>query len=338
MLFRSTIYVFLLSLGTCLIVAPAGAKAGSQTSARSCALAPADQDWLEDSVSAWNYAVAHLALADVERVTAVIFDRNCKFTSSTAMTGGAAEWSGNQHNGSISLPDGKSIPAGITSFAAPAGKDAFFVMAAPSIWRDGGVKGGELPLEKLMTAVLLHEGSHVLQFPTYGKKIAELTSRYGLPDSFNDDSIQGQFEADQEFAASVLRETELLFAAAAASDLEEAKELAGKARALMLSRQDRWFRGKNAYLRQAEEIWLSMEGSGQWLAYRWLTDPEGGGLSPTMALAGFAQRGKWWSQKQGIALFLALERIAPAGWKALVFGGGSENATQLLDAALAVGD
>lgn len=155
-----------------------------------------------------------------------------------------------------------------------------------------------------------------------------------MPDSFNDDSIQTQFEADREFAASVARETDLLFAAAAAADVAETRKLAREARSLMRSRQARWFQGKRAYLGEAEDIWLSMEGSGQWLAYRWLTDPRGGAVPPGIALPEFARRGKWWSQKQGIALLLALERLAPTGWEASIFGGGRQTATQMLDAGL----
>ncbi|HZF41964.1 MAG TPA: hypothetical protein VEZ48_00975 [Sphingomonadaceae bacterium] len=96
--------------------------------------------------------------------------------------------------------------------------------------------------------------------------MAKLSRQHGLPESFNDDSIQNQFGANQDFAASVTRETELLFAAAAAGDLKEVRKLAREARTMMLSRRDRWFRGKDAYLREAEDIWLTMEGSGQWLA------------------------------------------------------------------------
>jgi hypothetical protein len=336
MALRSIVGALLLSAGACSTIAwAAPAEAPLRSPRPRCELAPADRQWLNGSIAAWNYALAELAQARVGQLSALVFDRQCKLSSGTAMTGGAATWSGVGHDGSVPLPDGKSMPAQVASFAAPAGEQAFFVMAAPSIWTAGGVEGGALTLEKLMTAVLLHEGSHVLQFPTYGKEMTALAARHGWPDSFNDDSIQGRFEADRDFAASIARETDLLFAAAAADAPSEARKLAREARRLMLSRQERWFRGQDAGLREAEEIWLTMEGSGQWLAYRWLTDPKGGAVPADVALREFARRGKSWSQKQGIALFLALERLAPAGWKARVFGGGSEKATQLIDAALA---
>lgn len=333
MYLRPIVCAFLLSLSACSIEAGPVALANSSVSSRTCRMAEADELWLQQSISAWNYALEHLAQAKVERLTAVIFDGRCRLASETAMTGGAAEWSSTGHDGSVLLPDGNGLPAQVTSFAAPAGDGAFFVMAAPSVWRAGGVQAGGLTLEKLMTAVLLHEGSHVLQFPTYGEAMGELTKRHALPDTFNDDSIQSRFEADREFAASVARETELMFAAAAAPDLQEARRLAREARALMLSRHGRWFVGQDAHLRAAEDIWLTMEGSGQWLAYRWLTDPRGGGIPEALALEAFAKRGKWWSQKQGVALFLALDRLAPPGWKARVFGGTSDTASEILDTA-----
>jgi len=335
MMFRSDVCGFLLALSACSSnAAPLATQMSAPPSTQECTLATSDRRWLDESVSAWNHALKHIAHAQAEQLTAVIFDASCTLTSETALTRGPVQWSAVRHDGFVPLPDGQSMPAQVTSFAAPARKGAFFVMAAPSIWEEGRVEGGALNLETLMTAVLLHEGSHVLQFPTYGEEMAKLSRQHGLPKSFNDDSIQSQFGANQDFAASVARETELLFAAAAAGDLKEVRKLAREARTMMLSRRDRWFRGKDAHLREAEDIWLTMEGSGQWLAYRWLTDPRGGGVSTAIALPAFAKRGKWWSQKQGIALFLVLERLAPAGWGRQVFGGGTNKATLMLDLAL----
>lgn len=299
-----------------------------------CHLEPADRHWLADGVLAWRYSLSAIAQAEAQQVDAFIFDGGCIVTSRSAMSGGAAYWSGLTHAGLISLPDGKYLPAQVTSFAAPAPSGPFFVMAAPSVWRASGVKDGALPLATLTTAVLLHEGIHVLQLPTYGRSMSRLTARHRLPDSFDDDSIQAQFGANADFAASIDRETKLLFAAAAAPQLAQARELAREARALMRNRQRQWFTGKDAHLREAEEIWLTMEGSGQWLAYRWLTDPNGGSISPVLAMDAFAKRGKWWSQKQGIALLLALERLAAPTWKRAIFGGSSVTAPALIDAAL----
>jgi hypothetical protein len=131
---------------------PAFAGTSSPASTPACGLASADRLWLDNSIAAWNHALAlaRVAPARVQRVTALVFDHGCTLTSDTAMTGGAAIWSGTAHDGSVKLPDGKSMPTQVTSFAAPVGEGAFFVMAAPSIWKEGGVQAGALTLEKMM--------------------------------------------------------------------------------------------------------------------------------------------------------------------------------------------
>jgi hypothetical protein len=161
-----------------------------------------------------------------------------------------------------------------------------------------------------------------------------LSRRYHLPDSFSDDSIQEKFEGNRRFAASVERETGLLLDVARAPDRAQAVRLAREARALMRQRERRWFTGADSYLLPAEDIWLTMEGSAQWAGYEWLIDPHGGGYAPAIAQAGFATRGKWWSQKEGFALFMALDRLTGGKWKSHAFGDGAETGLQMLDAAL----
>jgi hypothetical protein len=207
-------------------------------------------------------------------------------------------------------------------------------MAAPALWQTAGVKSGDLSLEQLMTAVMLHEAAHVLQFPTYGSRISRLVEVHSLPEDFSDDSIQERFASDADFASSVDREIELLLAAAVATDRSDAVRLAAEARAMMDARHGRWFTGELAYLKEAEDLWLTLEGSAQWLGYQWLIDRRGGAVQPEVATRGFGLRGKWWSQKQGFAFFAALDRLMEARWQQHAFGDGAKTAGQLLDEAL----
>ena len=298
-----------------------------------CSLAAPDKAWLDRSVAAWNYTalnITHIHLPP--RFEARIFDARCVLASSTALAGGPNRWSARRHNGRVKLPNGEVIPAKVTSFAFSNGTSGFFVMSTPSVWRAGKVKGGPLGLDTLMVAVLIHEGSHVVQIPTYGKRMDELSKRYHLPASFSDDSIQERFEGNRMFARSIERETALLLDAARAPTLADAARLAGDARKLMRERQGRWY--KEAYLAPAEDIWLTMEGSAQWAGYEWLIAPHGGGYQPSVAQSGFASRGKWWTQKEGFALFMALDRLTGGKWKSHAFGDGAETGLEMLDAAL----
>lgn len=314
------------------LMALAGAARGTPPE---CSLGAADRAWLNRSMQAWNYAATHLSgIGHVRRIEAVIFDKDCVVTSATAMNGGANHWSGRPHGGEIALPDGNKVPAGVISFAGSDKQQSFFVMSTPSVWRAAGKDGKGAPLETLMTAVMLHEGTHVAQMPTYGAKIGALAERYHLPDDFSDDSIQHQFAANTEFAASVDRESRLLLDASRARTRSEAARLVRSARALMEQRQARWYTGKDAYLAQAEPLWLTLEGSGQWLAYRWEIDPRGGRANPAKVFPGFASD-KWWSQREGFAAFMALERLTGTAWKRQAFRLGEKDVLQMLDEAAA---
>lgn len=244
-------------------------------------------------------------------------------------------WTATPHRGQVTLPNGDVMPAIVTSFARPDEARAFFVMSTPSVWRAGGVTNEALGLERMMTAVLLHEGAHVAQSDSYGARIAALAAANNLPDDFNDDSIQERFGATAQFAVSVQRETDLFFQAADAPDEATARRLAGEARALMRTRQARWYTGADAYLTEAEDIWLTFEGAGQWVGYQSAMHPAGGGAEVDVAMPNFARRSRWWSQNEGLGLAMALDRIADFDWKRQAFGAGEQTLTAMLDQALA---
>ena len=317
------------------LLALAAASTAAPPSA-TCALSPADAAWRDKAMDAWNYSSREISeIARVERIQAVLFDGACVLTSSTAMNGGPQVWGAKPHSGEIELPDGNMIPAGVISFAGGDDKVSFFVMSTPSIWR-AAVKSsaGLQSLDQLMIAVLLHEATHVAQMPTYGERMSRLAEKHKLPEDFNDDSIQKRFEGNAEFKESIGRETDLLLSSATASDRATAVRLAREARAAMKARQDRWYKDDD-YLSEAEGLWLTLEGSGQWVAHQWLIDPKGGAVDPRAAFGSFGWRGKWWSQNEGFALFMALDRLAPGGWKQHAFGDGTKTILEMLDEAIA---
>jgi hypothetical protein len=324
---------FLLLAGAAPAIA---AQAPSKPRSGECEFSAADEAWLRQSEHAWLRTLRKHAEVEPPPITAIIFDARCRRASSSALSGGKRRWAGSTHRNQIGLPDGSVLPPQVISFAAPAQQSAFFVMSTPSVWAANNVPGRGLNLEQLMTAVLIHEASHVLQFATYGARLTSMSKEFDMPDDFNDDSIQQQFGKEEKFASSVRRETALLFEAATVEDDREALARVREARRLMQERQRMWFTEEQAHLREAEDIFLTMEGSGQWLAYRWLTDHKGAAIAEDLVTTTFARRGKW-SQQQGAALFLALERLGVNRWKSVVFGTGSQTALQILDARLAEG-
>ncbi|MEZ5957506.1 MAG: hypothetical protein R3C27_09885 [Hyphomonadaceae bacterium] len=322
---------------TTVLALTACATAPSPAAAPACVVSQEDRAWIDASIGAWFFSAREITGVATQPIEAVFFDERCVLTGANAFTAERAEgvvWSAHAHNGQITLPDGQTMPAGVTSFASAEGGRAFFVMSTPSVWRAAGVSNDGLGLEAMMTAVLLHEATHVAQAQTFGARIGTIVEANNLPDDFNDDSIQQRFGANAEFAASVERETELLFQAVAAPDQATARRLAREARDLMRARRARWFTGADAYLADAEDVWLSFEGTGQWLGYQWLVHLSGGGAEMDAALAYFARRGRWWSQKEGAALALVVGRLADFDWMPDAFGGSDRTLTQMLDAAL----
>ena len=103
----------------------------------------------------------------------------------------------------------------------------------------------------------------------------------------------------------------------------------------MRARQDRFYPAKDAYLREAEDIWLSLEGSAQWAGYQWVIRRDGGRIPRAVAFQAFGRRGRWWSQELGFALFMTLDRLNGGKWQRHAFGDGTKTVLQMLDEALA---
>jgi hypothetical protein len=307
-----------------------------------CEVSAEDRVWIDASLDAWRFSALEITgAASIRPFEAVFFDDDCVLTSANAFsveTPSDLVWTATPHAGEVTLPGGQAIPAGVISFATAEDANAFFVMSTPSVWRAAGVSNEALGLETMMTGVLLHEAAHITQSRSYGARMTEIVAANNLPDDFDDDSIQRRFGEDAAFAASVERETELLFQIAGNPDERAARRLAREALDLMQARRARWFTGPDAYLAEAEDIWLTFEGSGQWVGYQWIVHPSGGGAETDVAMANFARRGRWWSQTQGIALAFAVDRLAGFDWKRHAYGDGAMTLTQMLEAALAAPD
>ncbi len=311
------------------------AAAAAAAALAGCQPSLADRQWMEEARGAWQQQLVRIPeLTPPAQVSVILFDGRCRAASRTALNrSGAVLWQSAAHRGQVLLGDGSRVPPGVMSFAGEGKAGSTFVMALPSIWEKAGVSGGSLGLRRLTIAVKLHEASHVAQTALMSR-IGALVRREKLGEDFNDDSIQKRFEGEPAFAASVKEETRLLFAASQATEEAEARRLAGEALRLMEARRGRWFGGRNQALAEAEDLFLSMEGAGQYVGFSWLIDPAGGGMAGREALEGFGTRPRWWSQAQGLALVLAVKRLGLPGWRGRLWGRADLVGSELLRAAL----
>ena len=302
----------------------------------SCALPERDRAWVDRAIDAWRLSSAEITgIKPVQGVDVILFSADCALKSENALsspTAAGVTWTASAHSGSVALPDGTEIPAGVTSFAAGGKEAPYFVMSTPSVWQAAGV-GEALGLERLMVAVMLHESSHLAQIGPYGPRLGKLIERYKLPDDFDDNAVEDRFKTTTAFAESVKEESRLFLEAASAKDAAEAKRLAREGRRLMLARQARWMVGDDAYLAEAEDIWLTFEGAGQWTAFQWMVHPDGGAQPLADVMPRFATSRRW-SQMEGFAIVMALDRIVGPGWKSHAYGDGARTVLEMLDDAL----
>ena len=286
-------------LGLLMITAPA--------SAAGCMMTKAERGWIDRSLSAWRHMERRMDLPRQASPTIVLFNQSCRFERRAGRTA----WLGEPHKGMIRLPDGGHAPAQVTSFAGNNEKTAepFFVMALPSVWMAAKLPIARTPLG--LTGVFLHEFSHTRQTPALAPVFQAAERLHKMEADFSDDSLQEHFQRNAAYAAEAQDERDLLWAAALELDPVKARGLARQALAAMEARQKRWFVGPEAYWRAYDDLFLTMEGFGQWVAYAWLADPKGGGMSGEAARQRMRGSRKWWSQEEGLALFIVINRFVP---------------------------
>jgi predicted DNA-binding WGR domain protein len=309
----------------------AQAPAASTQPPANCVMSAEDQSWIEKALGNWPVAERReLLLQPSPLPTIVTISAACEFVA-TPREEGTLVWNGMHHTGNITLPDGKAVPFGVLSFAAPAeGKSStgYFVMSLPSVWRAQGIQSG-LGLERLMDGVVLHEMTHARQFYFVNPKMEELTRQYGLSDDVGDDSIQEFYKDNQAYVADYEKEREALYAAALARTDSEARTSARQALAMMRARRGKWFVGDAEKWKPIDDIFLTMEGLGQWTAYAWFTDKAGLHLDPEKVLPEVRRKRNRWTQDEGLALFLVVDRFVP-GWQKYAFAAKPELAESLL--------
>jgi hypothetical protein len=305
------------------------AAAAAAAHAQPCELARADRAWAESALRNWRLVerdALKLPPAPFPKIVAI--DEHCTAIGKETATGTFA-WQGTAHAGEATLPDGKSVAVGPISFAAPdpsARRATFFAMSTPSVWRAKGVQSA-LGLEKLMDGVLLHEMSHTRQFEAVAAHLEH------VPDDIGDDSLQEAFAKNPDYVRDYEAERDLLYAAAHAASDAEARSLAAQALEHMRKRRDRWFAGDNAKWREIDDTFLAMEGLGQWVIHWWFTSPQGLALDAVTAEREVRRNRKWWTQDEGLALFLVIDRLLP-GWQSRAFRPDGALAEELLAAAV----
>ncbi len=301
-----------------------------------CEMLESDRQWLDRSVAAWHFVAKQYGQFVVPAGSqAIIGSAECVLRSDTVLfTDKTSNWQSINGKGKIPIIEDFAMPLSPISQTIEVNGQATFIMSAPSIWRKNNISGGKIGLENLMTAVFIHETSHVLQQKTYVAAFNEIAKAQNLSENFSDDSLQDQFKIDKAYASSIRKETALLLAAARAPSDQQARKRAGQALSLIKARRSKYFVGKNVFMARTEDIFNTLEGSAQWLGYQWLVDPNGGNLPIADAMERFGTGSGFWSQAQGMALLMAVNRLDGGAWKQIAFGDGNRAGIEFLENAL----
>lgn len=293
--------------------------------------------------SAWELVSDIYQLQLVKPVEFLLFDENYVYsTSSLSIQNGESvegpnlmnlqlNWKRARHNGNLTLPDGTTISVGPAAFASENSKGGmpFFVMPLPSFWQSIGLKSEHMGLEDVVTGIFLHEFSHTQQMQNFGRKITFYEQENELTNEFDDDIVQRIFQKDPVFTEAYTKEIAFMYDLIDNNSYNVA--LLKRGLQLMDSRQNTFFAGSYSPLKDIEELFLTMEGLGQYTMYLWLTHPLGGALDRKIAITGVRRNKKWWSQDYGFALFLLLEQAENSkSWGKDMFGDHVVNVTDLL--------
>ena len=303
-----------------------------------CRFAGEVRSWTAQALGAWDRLDRErLRIAQPVTPSITLFDARCAYTLTPSARGdfrvGLRRYSGraSAHAGQVALPDGSSVPAQRLAFASPTSDGGmFFIMALPSLWQANGSEPRDWRL--LSMVVFMHEFAHTQQGVGLGRRVDELLTR-GLPRDADDDIVQDRFGARPGYAAAYEAERDLFYSAATASGDEAARAGLAQAARRMAERRARWFTGTDTVYAEADDVFLTLEGTGNWAAWTWLTDPRGGRLSPADATTFIRGGQTQWSQDHGLGIMLALDRVTP-DWPAIAFAPRGVTADQLIARAL----
>lgn len=284
----------------------------------------------------------------IDRVAPVDFvffdDKYIYSTSSTSIKNGsmvkgfnlmnlAFIWQKKLHNDSITLPDKSIVSINLMSFAAANSFDSttpFFVMPLPGFWLHAGVSSKHLGLDNLITGVFIHEFSHSQQMQNFGKKITSFEQENNFGVEFTDDIVQTIFSKDTNYTKLYYKEIDLFYKSIENNSLK--RQLVKKGLLVMKQRHKVFFKDKYENLKVLDNFFLTMEGLGQYAMFLWLTHTDGGNIKREIAREGVRRGGKWWSQDEGFALFLILDKLTvPEKWVRAMYGDKTESITELIE-------
>jgi hypothetical protein len=334
---------------SCIAVAIVTLLAGRAEGQRLPAAAPctftaSEVAWIQRALDGWEQVSREFLRTDPDPLPWIVFyDNACVWhlnadssiagarviETTLTFAGRMVPVRGLTHTGTFLLPSGG--PGEVEMKASTSlyrnGRAAFFAMAMPSVWRTKDVSGPTRA--EYLQGVFSHEMTHTRLLPAVNGRVRELAQAHDLPLPMNDDVVQSVFEKVDGFEPAFNRERDHFFRAAAAPDAARRIELTRRGLEVARQRRARYFTGPNAAYAEIESLFLMLEGVGQWAAYRLSKARVGHELE---AIRLMRDDRRFWSQDEGLALFLLIDALVP-GWQSRIFAGTPVSPYALLEEA-----
>jgi hypothetical protein len=298
-----------------------------------CRFPPAEVEWLQRALGGWEQVSRDFLKVDPEPLPwIVMFDASCVWhlalpesdpgagprpvETTLPFAGRSIRIRALTHKGTINLPNGGPIAAETKASTAVYrnGRAAFFVMAMPSLWQTRDMSAATRA--EYLQGVFTHEMTHTRLLVAINRRVRELARKNDLVYPINDDVIQTQFREAHGFEAAFNRERDQFYRAALEPDVGKRRELTLRALEMARMRRARYFTGPTEAYAELESLFLTLEGVGQWAAYRLVKARTAGNEAEALKLVRDNRR--YWSQDEGLALFLLIDALVP-DWQARVF-------------------
>jgi hypothetical protein len=195
------------------------------------------------------------------------------------------------------------------------GQKPFTILPLPRLFQRLAPTDQVSDLDKAFLGAAMHELTHTRHLVGYGKRLEQLRARYRLPETFDDNIIQERYAEDTVYAAIFAEERTALNDALFAKTPGEAKSALGIALATAELRKKTFFDNENAGFSELEDFYLVLEGAGMWAEYQHARRVAPASETWQRTLGLMMNRTRSWSQGEGLALFVLLDRFRP-NWQA----------------------
>lgn len=299
-----------------------------------CRWSTEETAWLGPALSAWEEATDRLLGRSVEGLPwMVLYDQDCVWNVAERAAAGGAEIADlalrfrgtripvtvRRHAGTFVTPDNKErLPAPMAATLMAVDGRPFFVLSLMRVWKARPDVAGDSEATLWLTQVALHEMVHTLHLHYIAQSVERLQDRGPLPAQVGDDIVEDRFDSNPAYRDAFLQERDLLYRAALADTDAEARRFGREALALADARRAKYFTGADAMFAELEDVFLTMEGVAEWFAFRAVPRPAE--ATRTALSAAHANLKNSWSQAEGLAMFLLIERLATSNWPSRVLG------------------